>query len=117
MERKRTLKNRQLRKNRIRQRILGTKAIPRLVVHISNRHVSAQIIDDSTGTTLVSASTARSKSVEGTMTKKAEWVGTTIAKAATKAKIKQVVFDRSGRKYHGRVAALAEAARKAGLEF
>ncbi|HSX28716.1 MAG TPA: 50S ribosomal protein L18 [Candidatus Saccharimonadales bacterium] len=108
--------NRILRKRRIRARVSGTAERPRLNVFVSNRHVSAQIIDDSTNTTLVASSTVKAKT-DGTLTEKAAWVGTDIAKKAKKAKITHVVFDRGGRKYHGRVAALADAARKEGLEF
>jgi large subunit ribosomal protein L18 len=108
--------NRVLRRRRIRARIGGTTERPRLSVSVSNRHVSAQIIDDTTHRTLVASSTTKTKT-EGTLTAKAEWVGTDIAKKAKKAKVSRVVFDRNGRKYHGRVKALAEAARKEGLEF
>jgi large subunit ribosomal protein L18 len=108
--------NRILRKRRIRARVSGTTARPRLSVSVSNRHISAQIIDDTTQKTLVASSTVKSKS-DGTLTDKAVWVGTDIAKKAKKAKLTQVVLDRGGRKYHGRVAALADAARKEGLEF
>ena len=80
-------------------------------------HVSAQIIDDVTGKTLVSASTVVMKDVKGSLTDKAAQVGADIADKAKKAKISKVVFDRAGRKYHGRVKALADAAREKGLEF
>lgn len=106
-----------LRKARVRSIISGTKERPRLSVTISNKQVSAQIIDDQTGRTLVSASSARKKPEVGTMTQKAEAVGADLAKKAKTAKIKQVVFDRNGRKYHGRVKTLAETARTEGLEF
>ncbi len=111
------LRNRQLRKNRVRSVVSGTAERPRLSVFISNTHVSAQIIDDTTHATLVAVSTVGNKKVTGTLTEKATWVGTEIAKKAVAKKIKQVSFDRSGRKYHGRVKALAEAARQNGLEF
>lgn len=108
--------NRVLRKRRIRARINGTAERPRLSVFISNRHVSAQIIDDTSNKTLVASTTVKS-AAKGTLTEKAAWVGADIAAKAKKAKIKAVVLDRGGRKYHGRVAALADAARKEGLEF
>ncbi len=111
------LHNRILRKSRIRTRIKGTDSIPRLSVFISNVHITAQLIDDSNHKTLGYVSTVGNKSVKGTMTEKAVWVGTEITKLAQKAKINKVVFDRGGKLYHGRVAALADAARKAGLEF
>ena len=104
------------RKHRIREQLAGTTERPRLSVFISNRHVSAQIIDDSKGRTLAYATTVGQK-ISGNMTEKAGKIGTEIATKAKSAKIKQVVFDRNGKLYHGRVAALADAARKAGLEF
>lgn len=111
------LHNRQQRKRRIRAVVNGTAQRPRLSVNVSNMHVSAQLIDDTANKTLAHATTVGQKSLKGTMTEKAEWVGVEIAKQAKAAKIKAVVFDRSGKLYHGRVAALADAARKAGLEF
>jgi len=111
------LRNRTLRKNRIRAVVSGTAERPRLSVHISNRHVSAQLIDDVAGKTLAYVSTVGKKDASGTMTERAEWVGTEIAKKAKASKLKSVVFDRSGKLYHGRTKALADAARKAGLEF
>lgn len=111
------LHNRQLRKHRIRSQIIGTSARPRLSVYISNMHITAQLIDDSTHNTVAYVSTVGQKSVTGTMTEKAAWVGDEIAKLAKKAKINTVVFDRGGKLYHGRIAALADAARKSGLEF
>lgn len=104
------------RKIRIRKTVSGTSQRPRLSVHISNLHVTAQIIDDQASKTLVYATSA-GKKLNGNMTFKAESVGEEIAKKAAQAKIKKVVFDRGGNKYHGRVKSLAEAARKAGLEF
>jgi large subunit ribosomal protein L18 len=105
-----------LRKRRIRSTVSGTSERPRLSVHVSNLHVSAQIIDDTAHKTLVAVSTVGSKQ-NGSRSEKAAWVGGEIAKKAKTAKIKQVVFDRSGKLYHGRVKALADAARKEGLEF
>lgn len=111
------LKNRQLRKQRVRAVVSGTSERPRLSVFISNTHVSAQIIDDTTHATLVAVSTVGNKKITGNLTDKSTWVGTEIAKKALAKKIKKVAFDRSGRKYHGRVKALADAARENGLEF
>ncbi len=111
------LRNRQLRKNRVRSVVNGTQERPRLSVFISNTHVSAQIIDDTTHATLVSASTVNDKKAAGNLTDKATYIGTEIAKKAIAKKVKKVAFDRNGRKYHGRIKALAEAARQNGLEF
>ena len=105
------------RKGRIRSVVSGTAERPRLSVFVSNLHITAQLIDDVNGKTLGSATTVGQKSLKGSMTEKAEWVGTEIAAKAKAAKVKSVVFDRGGKLYHGRVAALADAARKAGLEF
>ena len=110
------LLNRSLRKGRVRAKVNGTAERPRLSVTISNVHVSAQIIDDVKGHTLASATTVGTKAT-GTMTEKCAVVGTEIAKKAKKAKINAVVFDRNGRQYAGRLSALADAARKEGLEF
>lgn len=110
------LKNRSLRKNRVRAKVSGTAERPRMSVFISNTHVSTQIINDEKGTTLVSATTVGQK-INGTMTEKAEKIGTEVAKLAKKSKISKVSFDRNGRSYAGRLKALAEAARKEGLEF
>jgi large subunit ribosomal protein L18 len=106
-----------LRKNRVRARVIGSEERPRLTVYLSNMHVHAQIIDDSKGTTLASSTTAAAKDVKGSLSEKAAWVGKDIAAKAKKAKVTKVVFDRNGRKYHGRLKALAEAARAGGLEF
>ena len=105
-----------LRKGRVRAKISGTAERPRLTVTISNLHVSAQIIDDVAQKTLVSATTVGSKA-KGTKTELAAKIGAEIAKKAKKAKISTVVFDRNGRRYAGRLSALADAARKEGLEF
>ena len=108
-----------LRKGRVRAKISGTAERPRLTVTISNFHVSAQIIDDVAQKTLVSATTVGSKA-KGTKTELAAKIGAEIAKKAKKAKkakINTVVFDRNGRQYAGRLHALADAARKEGLEF
>lgn len=111
------LKNRKLRKNRVRATVIGTTERPRLTVFISNMHISAQIIDDSKHHTLASATTVGNKTATGTMTEKATAIGTAIAKAGKTAKVTKVVFDRNGHQYHGRIKALAEAARAEGLEF
>lgn len=110
------LLNRRLRKNRVRARVNGTADRPRLTVFISNKHVSAQIIDDTKGITIVSVTTVGTK-LAGSMTELAAKVGSDVAKKAKKAKINAVVFDRNGRQYAGRLSALADAARKEGLEF
>ncbi len=111
------LRNRQLRKDRVRSVVSGNPERPRLSVFISNTHVSAQIIDDTTHATLVAATSVNNKKVTGNMTEKSALIGEEIAKKAVAKKITKVSFDRSGRKYHGRVKALAEAARQNGLEF
>ncbi len=106
---------RNLRKRRVRARISGTADKPRLTVTISNLHVSAQLINDDKQQTLVAATTVGTKQ-GGSLSEKTAWVGAEIAKKAKKAKIKAVVFDRNGRKYAGRLKALAEAVRKEGIE-
>jgi large subunit ribosomal protein L18 len=111
------LHNRLLRRHRIRAVITGRADRPRLSVHISNTHITAQLIDDVARRTLAYVSTVGSKAATGTMTDRAQWVGEEIAKKAKTAKLKQVVFDRGGKLYHGRIKALADAARNAGLEF
>lgn len=110
------LMNRGLRKNRVRAKISGTAERPRLSVFISNSHISAQLIDDVNKNTIL-ASTTVGTNQSSTMTDQAIFVGSDIAKKAKKAKINSVVFDRNGRKYAGRLSALADAARKEGLEF
>ncbi len=110
------MSNLALRKNRVRATVSGTAERPRLTVTISNIHVSAQLIDDVAGKTLAAATTVGSKA-KGTLTEKAAAVGKELAGKAKKAKVTKVVFDRNGRKYAGRLKALAEAARKEGLEF
>jgi len=110
------LLNLRLRKNRVRSRIHGTAERPRLSVSISNMHISAQIINDDEGRTLAAATTVGTKAT-GTMQERAAIVGADIAKKAKKANINSVVFDRNGRQYGARLGALADAARKEGLEF
>jgi large subunit ribosomal protein L18 len=110
-----------IRHRRVREKVTGTISRPRLCVFRSLNHIHAQLVDDSKGQTLVSMSTldsqVRSKTDGMGKSKKAELVGTLLAEKALNEGIKQAVFDRGGYKYHGRVKALAEAARKAGLEF
>ena len=110
------LLNKNLRKARVRAKVHGTAARPRLSVSISNMHVSAQLIDDDAGKTLAAATTVGSKATN-TMTEKCATIGTEIAKKAKKIKVTTVVFDRNGRQYAGRLQALADTARKEGLEF
>ena len=107
------------RHKRIRKTLSGTAERPRLNVFRSNANITAQIIDDEKGVTLVSASTLEKdlKIANGGNIEAAEIIGQEIAKRAKKAKITQVVFDRGGYLYHGRVKALADAARESGLEF
>ena len=110
------LLNRNLRAARVRAMITGTAERPRLTVTISNKHVSAQIIDDVTKKTLAAATTVGTKQT-GSLSEQAAIVGADIAKKAKKIKITAIVFDRNGRQYAQRLAALADAARKEGLEF
>jgi large subunit ribosomal protein L18 len=112
---------RQRRHSRVRAKVAGTASRPRLCVFRSLNHIYAQVIDDEKGHTLVTASTL-DPDIKGEADKKAksaraELVGSLVAKRALTSGIKEVVFDRGGYKYHGRVKALAEAARKAGLKF
>ena len=110
-------KTRQKRHARVRSKISGTAECPRLNVFRSNKNIYAQLIDDVAGVTLASASTV-DKDISGeNKTEDAKAVGASIAKKANEKGIKEVVFDRGGYLYHGRVAALAEAARENGLEF
>ncbi len=104
------------RANRTRAKIHGTSERPRLSVHFSNLHITAQVIDDDKKTTLAYATTVGAK-MTGTMTEKAAKIGEEIAKKAAAAKVKKVVFDRGSKLYAGRMSALADAARKEGLEF
>jgi large subunit ribosomal protein L18 len=108
--------NKSLRKNRVRSKVTGTAERPRLSVTISNKHVSAQLIDDVASKTLAASTTVGTKQT-GTISEQAVFVGSDIAKKAKKAKITTVVFDRNGRQYAGRLHALADAARGEGLEF
>ena len=107
------------RHNRLRRKIYGTSSRPRLAVFRSNRHISAQIIDDAKGNTIVSASSLEPELRSGNTGSKeaATKVGELIGERAKSAGITTIVFDRGGLQYHGRVAAVAEAARESGLEF
>lgn len=114
---KRTLRTR--RHARIRKRLAGTAERPRLAVFRSGRHISAQVIDDEAGHTLAAASTVEAalRQRSGGNAEAATAVGRLVAERAREQGISRVVFDRGGNRYHGRVAALADAAREAGLEF
>jgi large subunit ribosomal protein L18 len=103
---------------RIRRKLSGTPARPRLAVHFSGQHVYAQIIDDTKGATLVAASTRdKGSGVKGANVASAARIGHLLAERAKTRNVSQVVFDRGGFVYHGKVKALAEAARAAGLQF
>jgi large subunit ribosomal protein L18 len=103
--------------DRIRRKLAGTGERPRLNVYRSLNHIYAQLIDDQKGETLVSASTLALKLKTGGNVASAKEIGKAVAEAAVKQGIKKVVFDRGGFLYHGRIKALADAAREAGLEF
>lgn len=104
---------------RLRKKIAGTGARPRLVVSRSTRHIVVQVVDDAQGKTLVSASTMEAdlRSFEGDKTAKARRVGELVAARAKDAGVDSVVFDRGGSKYHGRIAAIADGAREGGLNL
>ena len=108
--------NNLMRKARTRAKIHGTAERPRLTVHFSNLHITAQVIDDDKKVTLAYATTKGAK-MTGTKVEKAAKIGEEIAKKAKAAKVSKVVFDRGAKLYAGRMNALAEAARKEGLEF
>ena len=107
------------RHHRLRKKVTGTAERPRLVVTRSSRHIVAQVVDDGAGKTLVSASSLEAdlRALDGDKTAKAKKVGELVAERAKAAGVTAVVFDRGGDRYHGRIAALADAARGAGLEF
>jgi len=107
------------RHRRVRKHVRGTAARPRLAVYRSNKHISAQVIDDVTGRTLAAASTVEAENRQGATGNKdaATAVGRLIAERAKAAGVERVVFDRGGFLYHGRIASVADAAREAGLEF
>ena len=104
---------------RVRKRVSGTAARPRLVVTRSTRHMVAQVVDDTRGVTLASASTLEAdlRALDGDRTAKARRVGELLAQRAKEAGIAAVVFDRGGYRYHGRIAALADGAREGGLQL
>ena len=110
---------RKTRQKAIREKLLGTKEVPRLSVYKSLKNVYVQLIDDKNGHTIISACTLEKGLKESDLKKKEvfEKIGETIAKKAQTLGIKEVKFDRGGYKYHGNIAALADSARKAGLEF
>ncbi len=110
------LLNKSLRKARVRSRVSGTAERPRLSVTITNKHVSAQLVDDVAAKTLAASTTVGGKQT-GSLKEQAVFVGTDIAKKAKKAKVSKAVFDRNGRQYAGRLSALADAARNEGLEI
>ena len=113
-----TVREARLRRHRrVRGKVAGTAERPRLVVFRSNRGIFAQLVDDETGRTLASASWLGQRSLEGTKTEQAAAVGKALAAEAKQAGVEACVFDRAGYLYHGRVKALAEAAREGGLKF
>lgn len=119
-----TVKSQQARERRhirLRKKVMGTNARPRLNVFRSDKHIYAQVIDDTTGHTLASASDIdvglKAEGEGTTKSDRAKLVGKAIAQRAIEVGVKQVVFDRGGYRYHGRVKALADAAREAGLDF
>ena len=112
-----TRERRARRHKRVRKQVFGTAERPRLVVFRSNRGIAAQLVDDATGKTLAAASHLAVRKAKGTKSDQAAEVGKLLAQNATKAGVKSVVFDRGGYLYHGRVKALADAAREGGLEF
>jgi len=114
---KKKLNHQMLRARRTRIKIHGTEYMPRLSVHISLRHVSAQLIDDDKRTTLVYVTSVGNRKLKGNLTFVAQQIGISLAEKAIKKKITKVVFDRGHKNYHGRIKALADAARSQGLEF
>ena len=110
---------RKRRHTRVRKKVTGTASRPRLVVSRSSRHLFVQVVDDSVGTTIASASTMEAdlRAFDGDKSAKAKKVGELVAERAKSAGVDAVVFDRGGNKYHGRVAALADGAREGGLAF
>ena len=113
-----TTRDRRARRHkRVRKDVFGTAERPRLVVFRSNRGIAAQLVDDAAGKTLAAASSSNVRATKGTKTDQAAAVGKLLADNAKSAGVKAVIFDRGGYLYHGRVKALAEAAREGGLEF
>ena len=121
MKKQETTVRRERRQRRVRAKVSGTRARPRLNVFRSNRHIFAQLIDDAQGNTLAAASTldadVRANAAELKKRDEAKAVGKLLARRAIEKGLKQVVFDRGGYLYHGRIKALAEGAREGGLEF
>ncbi len=105
------------RHRRVRAKIEGTKAVPRVSVFRSNRHIFVQVIDDASSKTLISSHDVSKNKIKGTKSEKAATVGARVAEKLKASGITKIVFDRGGFKYHGRVKALADALRKNGLEF
>jgi large subunit ribosomal protein L18 len=116
MDRKQKLRSLSRRHRRVRKKVIGTPERPRLAVFRSNRHIYAQIVDDFSGRTLVSASTLKDSNGDDPKTQ-AKAVGSALAQRAKEAGVTKVAFDRGGFQYHGRVQAVAEGAREGGLEF
>jgi large subunit ribosomal protein L18 len=115
---KRTSRELRIRRHeRLRKKVAGTPERPRLSVFRSNAHIYAQVIDDVVGHTLAAASSVEGEGVNGTKTEQAAAIGKLVAQRAIDAGITKVVFDRGGFRYHGRIKALADAAREAGLNF
>lgn len=115
---KRTPRELRIRRHtRLRKKVSGTPERPRLSVFRSNVHIYAQVIDDVAGHTLAAASTVEKESSDGTKTEQASAIGKLVAQRALDAGVTKVVFDRGGFHYHGRIKALADAAREAGLSF
>jgi large subunit ribosomal protein L18 len=113
-----TTRDRRARRHkRVRKHVFGTAERPRLVVFRSNRGIAAQLVDDQAGKTVAAASWLNVRSAKGTKTDQAAEVGKVLAQNAKKAGVERAVFDRGGYLYHGRVKALAEAAREGGLQF
>jgi large subunit ribosomal protein L18 len=108
---------RKVRHTRVRKKVSGTTERPRLAVHFSGQHITAQVIDDLSGKTIVSANTTEKDLKAGANVANATAVGKLVAERGASKNIRKVVFDRGGNKYHGKVKALADAAREAGLEF
>lgn len=109
---------RKIRHSRIRKRLVGTSEAPRLSIFRSNKHIYAQLIDDTKSQTIVSASSAGESTKEKSKNlEKAKNIGKTLAQKAAKKNIKKVIFDRGGYKFHGRIKSLAEGAREGGLDF
>lgn len=111
--------HRKTRHNRVRAKVQGTAKVPRVSIFRSNRHIFVQVIDDSSGKTLISSVVKSNKksAPKGSKAELAEKIGEMLAQKAKEAGVGQVVFDRGGYKYHGRVKALAEGLRKGGLKF